>query len=109
MSAPASQGLPELLTAKEVAAYLKLHEVTVVSFARKGKLPGFKVGREWRFRAEDVQAWMEAREKHRQWVERFNALADRLGEAIRAAGYGPDDVERLIKEVRAEERASSRA
>ena len=39
MSAQASQGLPELLTAKEVAAYLKLHEVTVVSFARKGKLP----------------------------------------------------------------------
>ena len=110
MTAQTSEGLPELLTAKQVAAYLKLHEVTVLSFARKGKLPGFKVGREWRFRADDIRAWLAAREEsHRQFVERFNALSDRLGEAIRAAGYGPDDVERLIAEVRAERQASSRA
>lgn len=109
MSAPASQGLPELLTAKEVAAYLKLHEVTVVSFARKGKLPGFKVGREWRFRAEDIQAWLEAREARRDnLVASFRELARRMQREGKATGYGPEDIERVIAEVRAEQRAASR-
>ena len=52
------EGLPELLDVTQVAAYLGLHRVTVLGFAREGKLPAFKVGREWRFRAEDIRAWL---------------------------------------------------
>ena len=49
----------EILTLKEVAAYLKLAEKTAYKLAAEGKLPGFKVGGSWRFKREDVQNWIE--------------------------------------------------
>ena len=39
----------EILTAQEVAKYLRVHPYTVKRLARVGKLPGFKVGGQWRF------------------------------------------------------------
>ena len=48
----------EILTLKEVAQYLKLAEKTAYRLAAEGKLPGFKVGGSWRFRKEDIQAWI---------------------------------------------------
>jgi len=106
VSTAPSERLPELLDVKQVAAYLKLHEVTVLSFARQGKLPGFKVGREWRFRAADIRAWLEAKAQGQEaFAQRFDALWDRLRARAEAAGYGPDDVARLIGEVRQARRA----
>ena len=49
----------EILTLKEVAAYLKLAENTAYRLAAEGKLPGFKVGGSWRFKREDIQRWIE--------------------------------------------------
>jgi len=49
----------DILTIKEVAAYLKLTEKTAYRLAAEGKLPGFKVGGSWRFRKADIQAWIE--------------------------------------------------
>ncbi|MUH72800.1 methylation-associated defense system helix-turn-helix domain-containing protein MAD1 [Psychrosphaera haliotis] len=49
----------EILTIKELAEYLKLTEKTAYRLAAEGKLPGFKVGGSWRFKSEDVDAWIE--------------------------------------------------
>ena len=49
----------QILTLKEVAAYLKLAEKTAYKLAAEGKLPGFKVGGSWRFKEEDVKVWIE--------------------------------------------------
>jgi excisionase family DNA binding protein len=49
----------QILTLKEVAAYLKLAEKTAYRLASEGKLPGFKVGGSWRFKREDLEAWIE--------------------------------------------------
>jgi excisionase family DNA binding protein len=49
----------QILTLKEVAAYLKLAEKTAYRLASEGKLPGFKVGGSWRFKCEDLDAWIE--------------------------------------------------
>ncbi|HAW75658.1 MAG TPA: DNA-binding protein [Alteromonas australica] len=49
----------EILTLKEVAAYLKLAEKTAYKLAAAGKLPGFKVGGSWRFKREDIDRWIE--------------------------------------------------
>jgi excisionase family DNA binding protein len=103
MAKQLTDDLPKLMDAKQVAEYLKLHEVTVVAYARRGKLPGFKVGREWRFREKDIRAWVEG--ERQTFAERFEALSDAIGDAMRRAGYGPDDVPRLIAEVREEHRA----
>lgn len=49
----------QILTLKEVAAYLKLAEKTAYRLASEGKLPGFKVSGSWRFKREDLEAWIE--------------------------------------------------
>ncbi|MES9927244.1 MAG: helix-turn-helix domain-containing protein [Candidatus Thiodiazotropha sp. 6PDIVS] len=49
----------QILTLKEVAAYLKLAEKTAYKLAAAGKLPGFKVGGSWRFKREDIDHWIE--------------------------------------------------
>ncbi|WP_406663894.1 methylation-associated defense system helix-turn-helix domain-containing protein MAD1 [Gallaecimonas sp. GXIMD1310] len=51
--------IDKILTLKEVATYLKLAEKTAYRLASEGKLPGFKVGGSWRFKREDLEAWIE--------------------------------------------------
>jgi excisionase family DNA binding protein len=105
--------LPELLDAKQVAAYLKLHEVTVINFARQGKLPGFKVGREWRFRADEIRDWLEKQQPARaNFAEKFDVLWEQIERQAKSSGYSAADVPQLIKEVRQarkKTRVSSRA
>ena len=49
----------EILTVKELAAYLKIAEKTAYRFASEGRLPGFKVGGAWRFDREDIEKWIK--------------------------------------------------
>ncbi|WP_145577779.1 methylation-associated defense system helix-turn-helix domain-containing protein MAD1 [Yersinia mollaretii] len=49
----------QILTMKELAAYLRLAEKTAYRLASEGKLPGFKVGGSWRFKQEDLAAWID--------------------------------------------------
>jgi excisionase family DNA binding protein len=46
-----------LLTSSEVAQILDLSPDTVNEFARKSILPGFKKGRQWRFRKRDISSY----------------------------------------------------
>ncbi len=48
-----------LLTRDEVAARLKLSPRTVAEYVRRGELRGRLIGRRWRFREEDVAAFLE--------------------------------------------------
>jgi excisionase family DNA binding protein len=52
----------EFLTVEEVAAYLRLPLSTVYKLAQDNKLPGFKVGKHWRFRKEAFQEWIKGQE-----------------------------------------------
>jgi excisionase family DNA binding protein len=52
----------DILKASEVASYLHLHVFTVHKLAREGKLPGFKIGNDWRFRRTVLEEWIEAKE-----------------------------------------------
>jgi excisionase family DNA binding protein len=44
----------EILTIREVAELLKLHPKTVNRLANTGRLPAYKIGRQWRFRKSEV-------------------------------------------------------
>ena len=44
-----------ILTAREVAEYLRLTENTVCKLAASGELPGFKIGKSWRFAESEIQ------------------------------------------------------
>ncbi len=41
--------MPEIMTPKEVAQYLKMSVLTVYKHAKQGTIPGFRVGNSWRF------------------------------------------------------------
>jgi excisionase family DNA binding protein len=49
----------QIMTLKEVAAYLKLTEKTAYRLSAEKKLPGFKVGGSWRFKSIDIEKWIE--------------------------------------------------
>lgn len=47
----------DLLNSKDVARILDLSPDTVNEFARKNILPGFKKGKQWRFRKRDISSF----------------------------------------------------
>ena len=53
----------EILTLSEVARLLKVAEKTLYTMAQQGELPAFKVRAQWRFKRNDIEAWIQ-RQKH---------------------------------------------
>ena len=51
--------MDDILTARELAAYLKLNERTVLKLACEGALPGVKIGGQWRFKRSTVDRWLD--------------------------------------------------
>ena len=49
-----------LMDIKKVAQYLHVNESTIYTWAQESMLPAFRVGRLWRFRRADLDAWLEA-------------------------------------------------
>ena len=47
-----------IFTLDDVAAYLKVSKRTVYRLASAKKIPAFKVGGTWRFRATDIDGWI---------------------------------------------------
>ena len=54
--------LAEAYTAEEIAKYLKLHPYTIRRLAREKKIPAFRVGGQWRFRKDKIDAWSKNHE-----------------------------------------------
>jgi len=52
-----------VMTAKDVAAYLKVHYSTIYRLIKRHQLPAFHIGGEWRFNREHIDEWRAAQEK----------------------------------------------
>ena len=48
----------EILTIKELSDLLHIHPSTVYKLTRRGQIPGFRVGADWRFRKDVIARWM---------------------------------------------------
>ena len=55
--------MPKIMTTKEVARYLRLHEITVCKHATEGKIPSIRIGRVWRFDKEAIDKWISGGQK----------------------------------------------
>lgn len=51
----------EIMTAEEVADYLRVAERTVYDWAQKGEIPCGKLGATWRFRRSDIDEWVNGK------------------------------------------------
>ncbi len=52
----------QMMTVKEVAQYLHLHQSSVYRLLKRKGLPAVRIGSDWRFRRESVDRWVESRE-----------------------------------------------
>ena len=52
------------LTTDEVLSYLQVNLRTVYRLIKAGKIPAVRVGRQWRFRKTDIDAWLERERSH---------------------------------------------
>ena len=59
----------DVMTAQQAAGYLQTSRDTIVRKARAGLLPAAKLGREWRFRKADLDAWLSAGGTARERLE----------------------------------------
>jgi excisionase family DNA binding protein len=48
---------PKILTAVELAEYLRVDKSTIYRLLKQKLIPGFKIGSDWRFNIEEIEAW----------------------------------------------------
>jgi excisionase family DNA binding protein len=46
------------LTVAELSEFLHIHKTTIYRLLRQRKLPGFRIGSDWRFSLEAVEEWV---------------------------------------------------
>jgi excisionase family DNA binding protein len=70
------------LTTEEVLEYLQVNLRTVYRLIKAGKIPAVRVGRQWRFRKRDIDAWLDSQRSRND------------GGSIAAAGVAPQPASR---------------
>lgn len=84
------------LTTDEVLEYLQVNLRTIYRLIKAGKIPAVRVGRQWRFRKRDIDAWLERHRAPRQSQD--GASSDRIPRKTRPRILVVDD-EASIREV----------
>ncbi|MBU9888266.1 MAG: helix-turn-helix domain-containing protein [Candidatus Omnitrophica bacterium] len=51
----------QIMTPKEAAKYLGFHLVTIYRLLKKGDVPATKIGGQWRFKKDVLDAWLNDR------------------------------------------------
>lgn len=47
------------LTVEQIAEYLQMSTSSIYKMAQRGKIPAYKVGKQWRFRKEEIDRWIK--------------------------------------------------
>jgi excisionase family DNA binding protein len=102
---------PDILNIRGAAAFLGAHEQTVRKLARRGGIPAFKVGRDWRFRKEAILRWSEEPQPARgrcsvlviddevTVCKTLARMVERLGCRTRQASNGAKGLELVAQDV----------
>ena len=70
---------PPILNTGEAAGYLRLHPRTLTRMAREGEIPGLQIGRHWRFRRADLDAWVDSKVSSAAKLKALSALTEKGG------------------------------
>ena len=59
---PDSDAMPSpIMTVRELAQYLRVHQGTLYKLIRRGQIPVFKIGSDYRFDRDTIKTWMADR------------------------------------------------
>jgi excisionase family DNA binding protein len=47
----------EVMTVKDLSDYLQCNQSTIYRLLKRGELPAFKVGSDWRFMTDEIRTW----------------------------------------------------
>lgn len=50
-------GRINVMTVREVSAYLRVHPSTIYRLLKHDQIPAFRVGSDWRFNIETIDSW----------------------------------------------------
>ncbi len=82
--------ISDILTVGEAAQYLKLPISTVYRLAERREIPGYKVGRQWRFQRSVIDDWLRRRSEARATTivvaDDDDDVREVLAEALEAPG-----------------------
>lgn len=46
-----------IMTVKDLAQYLKLHETSIYRMCKEKQIPAHRIGSNWRFRKDEIDHW----------------------------------------------------
>src|SRR6266550_2347835 len=78
------------LTTEEVLEYLQVNLRTVYRLIKAGKIPAVRVGRQWRFRKRDIDAWLDTQRPRVLVVDDEASIRDLLAKTLALAEYEVD-------------------
>ena len=52
---------PEVMTISDLAVYLQVSQSSLYKLVQRGRVPGHKVGRHWRFHKVSIDGWLQDR------------------------------------------------
>jgi excisionase family DNA binding protein len=53
--------LEPVVDSEEAAKFLNINPKTLQKMARKGSVPGYRIGKLWKFRISDLDAWLRSK------------------------------------------------
>lgn len=65
--------MENIMTIEEVAKYLKMKPQTIYLWAQKGNIPAVKLGKEWRFRKDVIDEWL-----NQHFDDKFRPIINKL-------------------------------
>ena len=71
---PESQTTGDILTIRQLAEYLMVSEKTVYRMLDRNELPAVRVGAQWRFRRQDIDAWLNDEVRRVEYEGKKGAL-----------------------------------
>lgn len=91
----------KFLSAEELAAYLNIKQETIRTMARRGDIPGYKVGDAWRFAEREIEAWLTAHWNVGIFVGNANAHEDLPDDTEAHANIAPA-VDKIVRDAQAQ-------
>jgi excisionase family DNA binding protein len=98
----------EILTAKEVAAYLRMNLMTIYRLAQTGRIPAARISDCWRFRRKDIDQWLSEHRGNtrfllvdgdRDYLESTGDMLTKLGTKISLVGTATEAIELIRTEL----------